>query len=61
MATIKRYTKQDVIDTSQKTEVCYEKANEEKRVVIYCRESRDDSKNIRRNLRHKIEEGYLPK
>ena len=61
MATIKRYTKQDVIDTSQNTEVCYEKANEEKRVVIYCRESRDDSKNIRRNLRHKIEEGYLPK
>ena len=46
---------------TEKTEVCYEKANEEKRVVIYCRESRDDSKNIRRNLRHKIEEGYLPK
>ena len=38
-----------------------QKSNEEKRVVIYCRESRDDSKNIRRNLRHKIEEGYLPK
>ena len=60
MATIKRYTKQDVIDTSQKRRYAMKRLMR-KKVVIYCRESRDDSKNIRRNLRHKIEEGYLPK